>query len=117
MLAALGDAVTAKNAAAVNAKIIIEVANGPVNEAAYKLLSKKGVDILPAIVASSGGVIVSYLEWVQNKKNEKWPEEKVNKELEKYMKKALKAVSDTAEKYGSGLTEAAFILALERLSK
>lgn len=117
VLAALGDAVSGNNAEEVKAKIIVEVANGPVNEAAYEMLSKKGVDILPAIVASSGGVIVSYLEWVQNRRNEKWTEEKVNKELENYMKKAVKAVSDTAEKYGSDLTEAAFILALERLSK
>lgn len=116
VLAAMGDAVTKENASEVKAKIIVEVANGPVNEEAYKIIEGK-TEVIPAIIASSGGVIVSYLEWVQNKKEECWSEEKVNSELEKYMKETIQKTYQTAEKFDVNLSEAAYILALERLTK
>lgn len=116
VLAALGGAVGTKNVKGIKAKYIVEIANGPIDKAAYKVLTKNNVTILPAIVSSSGGVIVSYLEWVQNKKNEHWTEDKVNKELEKYLKKAVKDVGLTAKEYDVSLVEAAFILALKRLT-
>jgi len=116
ILAALGDAVTRKNVENVQAKYIVEVANGPVDGFSHGYLNEKGVVILPAIIASSGGVIVSYLEWVQNRKNESWTEAEVNKQLGEYMSKAVQEVWDTAQEYKTTLTEAAFILALKRLA-
>lgn len=115
VLAALGDAVTDKNARNVKARYIVEIANGPVDKDAHAYLQSRGTIILPAIIASSGGIIVSYLEWLQNNNNEHWAETKINLELENYMRKAVKEVYKLADKYETNLTDAAFILALKRL--
>lgn len=116
VLAALEDAVSETNADQVKAKYIIEMANGPINQAAYEALENQGKVILPDIVANAGGVIVSYLEWVQNKQHEHWPETRVNQELSNYMTKAIHQIHDTGQKEAASLTEAAFMLALRRLS-
>lgn len=117
VLAALGDAVTESNMGNVKAKYILEMANGPVNEAAHDYLTEKDVTILPDIIANAGGVVVSYLEWVQNRANDYWSEEKVNEELNTYMTKAVADLLDCAKEYDEkSLTEAAFILALKRLA-
>ncbi len=115
VLAALDNAVTDKNTHDIKAKIILELANGPIDEPAEKYLEQNGVQIIPDVVANAGGVIVSYLEWVQNKKRETWSEEEVNKELEKYMKPAVKAMYDYAREHESSLKEAALSLAIQRL--
>lgn len=115
VLAALGNAITGDNVDTVKAKIILELANGPVDEEAYKQLSSKGVVVVPDILANSGGVIVSYLEWLQNKKNEHWPEAKVNKKLEDYLTKATREISLRAERDNMTLKEAAFAVAIKRL--
>ncbi len=115
-LAALEDAVTQANAKQVKAKYIVEMANGPINEAAQNYLTSQGITVLPDIIANAGGVIVSYLEWLQNKQNEHWPEDKVNKELEKYIKTAVNQTHDLAQKEKVTLKEAAFMLALKRLT-
>jgi glutamate dehydrogenase/leucine dehydrogenase len=116
VLAALEDAVTEDNAGQVKARYIVEMANGPVNQAAYEILEKQGKIILPDIIANAGGVVVSYLEWLQNKRGEHWPEDKVNRELEKYMTESTRQVVDTSRSDNVSLTEAAFILALRRLT-
>ncbi|HXY18137.1 MAG TPA: Glu/Leu/Phe/Val dehydrogenase [Candidatus Nitrosopolaris sp.] len=116
VLAALEDAVTDKNAAGVKAKMILELANGPVSYEAYKSLSGRGVIIVPDILANAGGVIVSYLEWLQNKNEEYWPEDKVNRELENHLVKATDAVYELSQKQKMSLTEAAFATAIKRLS-
>jgi glutamate dehydrogenase/leucine dehydrogenase len=115
VLAALEDAITEKNMKQVKARYIVEMANGPINETAYNYLQNKGVVILPDIIANSGGVIVSYLEWLQNKRGEQWLKSKVNNELEKYIKKAVAKLYKTALTKKVSLKEAAFMLALERL--
>jgi len=117
VLAALGDAVTEKNVANIKANIVIELANGPINEAAFDTLVGQGVTVLPDIIANAGGVIVSYLEWVQNKAGEHWPEQKVNDELEKYMVKATDELYRTASEQKVSLKEAAFINAIKNLTK
>lgn len=116
VLAALDDAVNKTNAHQVKARYVVELANGPVNEAAYEIVTKAGTIILPDIIANAGGVIVSYLEWVQNKKNEHWEEASVNTQLYDYMRKAVAAVYDISQRESVPLKDAAFRLALKRLA-
>ena len=74
--------------------------------------------MLPGIIANAGGVIVSYLEWLQNKKNEHWSEEKVNDQLTEYMKKAVNNLVQVSKEVGViNLPEAAFIIAIRRLTR
>jgi glutamate dehydrogenase/leucine dehydrogenase len=117
ILAALGDAVTAKNAKEVKAGIILELANGPVNEPAYKALSSRGVLMVPDILANAGGIIVSHLEWLQNRAGEHWSEAKVNSQLEDYLVKATDEVYDRSASQKMTLKEAAFAVAMDRLVK
>jgi len=113
--AALENVINEKNMKNIKAKIIIEMANGPVTEEAYEYLSKKGVVIVPDVLANSGGVTVSYLEWVQNKAGYYWSEEEVNSKLEVMMKKAFEAIWEKASKKKIPLKQAAFEVALERI--
>jgi glutamate dehydrogenase (NADP+) len=92
------------------------MANGPINQAAYELLEKQGKIILPDIIANAGGVVVSYLEWVQNRQGEQWPEDKVNKQLADYMTKAVRQVFELSRQENASLTEAAFMIALRSLT-
>ncbi len=93
--AALENQIRADNADGVKAKIVVEAANGPTTPAADRILFKKGIPVLPDILANSGGVTVSYFEWVQNVENEQWDEEAVNSKLLRKMNKATDAVLDT----------------------
>jgi glutamate dehydrogenase/leucine dehydrogenase len=116
VLAGLGDAVTKANMRNIRARYILELANAPVNDPAAAYLSQHDVITLPDVVANAGGVIVSYLEWVQNRSREAWSEEKVNAELERYMKAAVKQMVEAADEYDVPLKVAAFIVALKRLT-
>ena len=115
MLAALEDAVNEQNVRDIKAKIVLELANGPVSYDAYKTLSDKDVIDVPDILANSGGVIVSYLEWVQNKNGEHWAEDKVNRELENYLVKATDKVYERMQKDKMTLKEAVFAEAIVKL--
>lgn len=115
VLAALDNAITEANVDDIDAEILLELANGPIDEAAEKQLLKANKWIIPDVVANAGGVIVSYLEWVQNRANESWDEKKVNQELEQYMKPAVKAMWDYAHKHNISLKQAALRLAIQRL--
>ncbi len=115
VLAALGDVITKDNMDQVKAKMILELANGPVSEVAYEHLIQRGVIIIPDVLANAGGVIVSYLEWLQNKNEERWDETKVNKQLDKYLVQATEAVYTYAEKEKISLKEAAFAIAIRRI--
>ncbi|HEX5455900.1 MAG TPA: Glu/Leu/Phe/Val dehydrogenase [Candidatus Saccharimonadales bacterium] len=115
VLAALGDTVVKGNAEVVKAPILLELANGPVDEDAFNILTAKGTVIIPDIIANAGGVIVSYLEWLQNKKGETWPESKVNDELAEYMIKATREVYEYSIEHGITVKEAALALAMKRL--
>jgi glutamate dehydrogenase len=117
VLAGLEDSVTADNVDTLKTKYVVELANGPVMDKAFDKLTGKGVTILPDVIANAGGVIVSYLEWQQNLKGEHWPEKKVNDELARYMKKAVKNTYAAAERHNTDLKSAAFIVALERLTQ
>jgi glutamate dehydrogenase/leucine dehydrogenase len=117
VLAALGDALTEKNVGEVKASYVLELANGPVNSKAYEALNARDIEVIPDIIANAGGVIVSYLEWVQNKQGEHWDEARVNEQLNEYLVKAVDALYETAEEKGASLKEAAYMNAIKRLSE
>jgi glutamate dehydrogenase/leucine dehydrogenase len=100
VLAALGNSVTKDNVDKIDAKIILELANGPLDEYANDYLAEKGVLVVPDILANSGGVIVSYLEWKQNIEAEHWEESVVNKELRRYMSEAISSNHKVFSKSG-----------------
>jgi glutamate dehydrogenase/leucine dehydrogenase len=113
--AALENVITEKNADRVKAKIILEMANNPLTEEADEILNRKGVIVIPDILANSGGVTVSYFEMLQNLNNEKWSKEKVFEELEKYLSKAFDEVWQIKEKLNVDLRKASYIVALRRI--
>lgn len=113
--AALENQITAENADRVKAKIVIEAANGPTSVEADEILNKKGVKVLPDILSNSGGVIVSYFEWVQNLQNFYWEEDDVNAKLKRQIVGAFNDVFDAREKYDCTFRVAAYIVALNRL--
>ncbi|HEX8763443.1 MAG TPA: Glu/Leu/Phe/Val dehydrogenase [Candidatus Saccharimonadales bacterium] len=117
VLAALEDAVTEHNVDNVKADIIVELANGPVSALAENTLNSRGVIILPDVVANAGGVIVSYLEWLQNKEDKHWSEQEVNDKLTEILVQAANDMLDRAAARKLSLKQAAFEIALERLMK
>jgi glutamate dehydrogenase/leucine dehydrogenase len=117
VLAALEDSVTDENAPGVQASIIVELANGPITKPAEEYLSGTGKTILPDVIANSGGVIVSYLEWQQNLSGAHWSEVDVNDKLAAILIPATEAMLKRAAAGKISLKQAAFELALERLLK
>jgi glutamate dehydrogenase (NAD(P)+) len=115
--AALSNALTRDNANYVRARLIVEGANGPTSPEADELLEKRGVLIIPDILANAGGVTVSYFEWVQNLQNLAWEEDRVNAELEKTMKESYERVAQIARSRKVSMRTAAFILAIGRVGK
>ncbi len=119
--AALENVINEDNMRDIKAKIIIEMANGPITEEAYDYLTEKGVIIVPDVLANSGGVIVSYLEWYQNIHTASWDEKTVNKKLEQIIGKAFEEVWNYALKKKRknilDLKQAAFEVAVERIVK
>lgn len=113
--AALENQITAENADRIKAKIVIEAANGPTSVEADEILNKKGVKVLPDILSNSGGVIVSYFEWVQNLQNFYWEEDDVKAKLKRQIVGAFNDVFDAREKYDCTFRVAAYIVALNRL--
>ncbi|WP_096391123.1 Glu/Leu/Phe/Val family dehydrogenase [Halopenitus persicus] len=116
--AAVEGVITAENADRIRANAIVEAANGPTTVAADEVLSQRDVQIVPDILANAGGVIVSYLEWVQNSQEFSWPLETVNAELERRIGSAF---DETIDRYDQGdvpdLRTAAYTIALERIAR
>jgi glutamate dehydrogenase (NAD(P)+) len=115
--AALGGVLTEAVAQTVRAKVIVEGANGPTTPAAHALLTKKGVVVVPDILANAGGVTVSYFEWVQNTQRFYWEEDEVNTKLERIMKKAYGNVTALTKAKHLDHRTAAFILAIREVGK
>lgn len=112
---ALENVITAKNAGQIKTKIIIELANGPIDFNADKILNKKGIIIIPDIVANGGGVIVSYFEWLQNLKHQHWNKNKVVNKLKRNIKLMGREMLKEAKKHKISLRIAAYRLALKRI--
>jgi glutamate dehydrogenase (NAD(P)+) len=110
--AALENQITAESAKLLNVRLIAEGANGPTNVEADAVLEKQGVDVLPDILANTGGVIVSYFEWLQNKRSEFWEPAEVNARLKKFMVSAYERVRDTARTRQCSWRTAAHMAAL-----
>lgn len=114
--AALENQITIANADRIRAKIVAEAANGPTTPGADAILHKKGIMVLPDILANAGGVTVSYFEWVQDLQELFWDEDDVNRRLEKIMIRAFDDVHKTAQKYKVDMRTGAYILALDRVA-
>ncbi|MDO5215669.1 Glu/Leu/Phe/Val dehydrogenase [Legionella pneumophila] len=115
--AAAQNQITLENAARIKAPIIIEIANGPITLEADALLQKNGLLIVPDILANTGGVIVSYFEWVQNKSGYYWSIEKVQEELQTIISREFKNIWQLMEQYQTDMRQAAYIHALSRYDK
>jgi glutamate dehydrogenase (NAD(P)+) len=116
--AALGGVIHARNADKVQARVIVEAANHPLTPEADAMLVDRGVEIIPDIMANSGGVTVSYFEWTQNIQQYKWDEDRVNNELHKIMTKMFSDVCHFKESHQKAtFREAAFALGVDRVAK
>jgi glutamate dehydrogenase/leucine dehydrogenase len=114
--AALENAITAKNAGGIKARLVAEGANGPMTPEAIDLLAAKNVTIIPDILCNAGGVTVSYFEWVQNRQEFYWTAEKVDEELKAVMVRAYRNVADEALRNTCTLREAAYRIAITRVA-
>jgi len=114
--AALENVITLSNADQIKAKIIAEAANGPTTPHADEALARKGIMVLPDILANAGGVSVSYFEWAQDLQGFFWSEGEVNTRLEQVMKRAFHDVHETSRKHRVHMRTGAYILAVGRVA-
>jgi glutamate dehydrogenase (NAD(P)+) len=113
--AALENQITAETAPLLDVRVVAEGANGPTDPEGDEILQKKGIDLIPDILCNAGGVIVSYFEWLQNKRSEFWELEEVDTKLHKTIINAYARVRETAKKHKTDWRTAAYIVALTRL--
>lgn len=113
--AALENQINSDNADRIQAKIIVEAANGPTTSQADEILEKKGITVVPDILANAGGVVVSYFEWVQNIQSVMWTEEAVNEKLKNIMDPAFEAVWNIADSKHTTLRTGAYLIAVKRV--
>jgi len=113
--AAVGGQITARNAAKIRAKIIVEGANGPTSPEADAILEDNGVLVVPDILANAGGVIVSYFEWVQDLQSFFWEEDEVNQRLRQIITRAFREVVHMAERDRCSLRQCALLLGVSRV--
>ncbi len=114
--AAIENQITEENASSIKARILVEAANGPTTLKATEILTQRGVLIVPDVLASAGGVIVSYFEWVQNNQGYYWSEEEVEEKLEKILISSFSNVYRTAEQKGIDMRLSAYMVGLRRMA-
>jgi glutamate dehydrogenase/leucine dehydrogenase len=115
--AATEDVITSSNAGKIQAKLIVEGANGPTSSKADSIIYEKGISVVPDILANAGGVTVSYFEWVQNRLGYKWTAERVNRRSDRIMKDAFNNVHKTSLQYNVSLRIAAYMVAIDKVAK
>ena len=115
--AALENAITTENVNSIKAKIIVEGANGPITKDADEILNEKNVVIVPDILANSGGVTVSYFEWVQNKAGYYWSEEEVRDKEYQLINKSFDEIWELSEKLNITLRQAAYVHSIKKISE
>jgi len=113
--AAIEEVITKKNASGVKAKYIIEMANGPITPDGERILEKKGIKIVPDILANAGGVAASYFEWLQSKNKKIWFKEKTFDQLSKILSKAFSNVWKMSIEEKISLRQAAYLIAIKRI--
>lgn len=114
--AALEQQITGNNASRINAKIIVEGANGPTTPEADKILTDKGTVIIPDILANAGGVVVSYFEWVQNLQRFFWEKDVVDNSLDSILTRSFNEVFSTSQQYKVDMRTAAMVNAIDRVA-
>lgn len=114
---ALENQITAETAPNLDVKLVAEGANGPTDPEGDRILFERGVDVLPDILCNAGGVIVSYFEWLQNKRSERWELEEVDSKLLKKIVRGYERVRDTAKHYKTDWRTAAYVVALNRIER
>ena len=115
--AALELVICGEEANHLNCKLVLEAANGPLDMEADEICKKRDIEIIPDILANSGGVIVSYYEWLQNRKCEYWKQEDVLTRLDKKMIETYIKVSEYSTKNNVSLRQASYILSLRNIEK
>jgi len=115
--AAIENQITEQNAPNIKASIVVEAANGPTTLEATRILTERGILLVPDVLASAGGVTVSYFEWVQNNQGYYWTEEEVEERLEKVMSKSFKNIYDTAEIRRVDMRLAAYMVGVRKMAE
>ncbi|MBN1233483.1 MAG: Glu/Leu/Phe/Val dehydrogenase [Candidatus Coatesbacteria bacterium] len=113
--AALENQINAETAPLINVKLVAEGANGPTSPEGDEILFKRGIDIIPDILCNSGGVVVSYFEWLQNKRSEFWDLDEVDHKLYRKLSDAYDKVRDVSREFNTDWRTAAYIVALRAL--
>jgi glutamate dehydrogenase/leucine dehydrogenase len=113
---ALENQITGENASKISCRIVAEGANGPTTPEADETLFKKGIMVLPDVLANSGGVLGSYFEWLQNLDRESWTEDEFNKKLEEKMVKAFNGVYEMSQKFKVNQRTGAYMIAVKRIA-
>lgn len=115
--AAIENQITAENASNIKAKIVVEAANGPTTFEATKILTERGILLVPDVLASAGGVTVSYFEWVQNNQGYYWPLEEVEEKLEQVMVRSFETVYNTAQQRSVDMRLAAYMVGVKKMAE
>jgi glutamate dehydrogenase len=115
--AAIENQITEDNAHNIRASIVVEAANGPTTLEGTEILTERGILLVPDVLASAGGVTVSYFEWVQNNQGYYWTEEEVEEKLEKVMCKSFNNIYDTAQTRRVDMRLAAYMVGVRKMAE